>query len=89
MIRNFRQPVYTWTKNNQGLPSYIIVAQNRLYIQRVSKNDEGYYELEVTDSNGSLKKSVYVSINEQATVAPVPTTRPGISLLTKVPSFIF
>ena len=51
------------------------MAQNTLAIQRVSKSDEGLYELTVTDSNGSSRKGVYVYVID----AVVTTKRPGIS----------
>ena len=63
-IKNGRQPIFSWTKNNQGLPSYVAVNQNRLSIPRVTKNDEGYYELTITDSNGSTSKGVFVYVTE-------------------------
>ena len=50
------------------------MSQNVLAIQRVSKSDEGLYELTVTDSNGSTSKGVYVYVIDDV----VTTKRPGI-----------
>lgn len=79
-VRDPSRAEYRWLRNDGSVQSKAVVYLNTLTISDLSKDDEGYYELSVTEDGQTTRRRCYVEVIVYQTpspVVPVTTVRPG------------